>query len=212
MPNRWDQWFSDANLRDDPRILAARHSDTAIGAAGAFLSRDGGIILDLGCGVGRDTAYFASCGLSVVGLDASLAGLRAAKRRFPLGRSPGLVVGDARCLPLANGTCGGVHCFGLLHEFTGRRANNCVDAVMGEIARVLSCDGLLVLAVLGGDPQDGLPAMRMFTRDMLETATEGWRPIEVSLRNDVSCTNEPGYQVWEGVYRKAREIPGTQAG
>jgi SAM-dependent methyltransferase len=41
----------------------------------------GGRILDLGCGEGRDSVYFAFCGYEVTGLDISEAGLEKAKTR-----------------------------------------------------------------------------------------------------------------------------------
>lgn len=40
----------------------------------------GSRILDLGCGEGRDSVYFASCGYDVTGLDVSEAGLEKAER------------------------------------------------------------------------------------------------------------------------------------
>jgi len=40
----------------------------------------GGRVLDLGCGEGRDSVYFASCGFDVMGLDVSAAGLAKAQR------------------------------------------------------------------------------------------------------------------------------------
>src|SRR6266508_1465586 len=40
----------------------------------------GGRILDLGCGEGRDSVYFASCGFDVTGLDVSNEGLKKAQR------------------------------------------------------------------------------------------------------------------------------------
>jgi tellurite methyltransferase len=46
---------------------------------GALVPR-GGRILDLGCGEGRDSVYFASCGFDVTGLDVSAAGIAKAER------------------------------------------------------------------------------------------------------------------------------------
>ena len=40
----------------------------------------GGRILDLGCGEGRDSVYFAFCGYEVTGLDVSAAGIEKAER------------------------------------------------------------------------------------------------------------------------------------
>src|SRR5262245_54575672 len=44
------------------------------------LMRPGGRILDLGCGEGRDSVYFAEHGFEVTGLEASRAGLQKARR------------------------------------------------------------------------------------------------------------------------------------
>ncbi len=44
------------------------------------LVRPGGRILDLGCGEGRDSVYFAEHGFEVTGLEASRAGLQKARR------------------------------------------------------------------------------------------------------------------------------------
>ena len=49
----------------------------------------GARVLDLGCGEGRDSVFFASCGFDVTGVDVSLAGLRKAER---LARERGLEV------------------------------------------------------------------------------------------------------------------------
>lgn len=49
----------------------------------------GARVLDLGCGEGRDSVFFASQGFEVTGVDVSLAGLRKAER---LAREQGIVV------------------------------------------------------------------------------------------------------------------------
>jgi SAM-dependent methyltransferase len=74
MVTRWDKWFSDDNLAKDKRILAAPPSKGAEKAAQAFLAREKQIILDLGCGIGRDTFYLESRGVGpiiVYGMDCS---------------------------------------------------------------------------------------------------------------------------------------------
>ena len=57
MLTRWDKWYSQDNLSQDERILAAPPSLCAHNAATEFLSRGKLHILDLACGVGRDTFY-----------------------------------------------------------------------------------------------------------------------------------------------------------
>ena len=72
-------------------------------------------VLDLGCGEGRDSVFFASRGFEVTGVDASLAGLRKAER---LAGERGLEVrwlqGDMAHLPLDGAfdlvySCGAIH-------------------------------------------------------------------------------------------------------
>ena len=200
---RWDKWFSDDNLRRDERILAAPPSRCAERAALAFLSRGKRRILDLACGVGRDTRYLESRGLAVIGVDASLNGLRVARQTWP-GRDPrsGLVVADARCLPFSDGSFQGVYCFGLLHEFTAGGWQDDVERVIGEIVRLLCDKGILVLAVLSGDPEGGLPAVQLYTRQMFERATTGLQQIEIEAYDDVGCTGRTDYHIWYGTFSK----------
>jgi SAM-dependent methyltransferase len=203
MITRWDKWYADDNLRWDERILAAPPSRCAERAALAFLSRGKRRILDLACGVGRDTRYFASCGLAVIGVDASLNGLRVARHIRP-GRDArsGLAVADARRLPFGDGSFEGVYCFGLLHEFTAAGWQEDVERVMGEIRRLLRDEGILVLAVLSGDPEAGLPAVQLYSRQMFERATTGLQPIEIEAYDDVGCTGRTDYRIWHGTFVK----------
>lgn len=75
----------------------------------------GARVLDLGCGEGRDSVFFAVRGFEVTGVDASLAGLRKAER---LARGHGVEVrwlhGDMARLPLDGPfdlvySCGAIH-------------------------------------------------------------------------------------------------------
>jgi tellurite methyltransferase len=50
----------------------------------------GARVLDLGCGEGRDSVFFATCGFEVVGVDVSVAGLQKAER---LARAHGVRIG-----------------------------------------------------------------------------------------------------------------------
>lgn len=117
MVTRWDKWFSDDNLVQDPRILAAPPSRSAESAARAVLARGKGVILDLACGVGRDTFYLERRGLGVIGVDASPNGLQVAQRaKREQGAISPLVLADARRLPFKDGAFEGVYCFGLHHD------------------------------------------------------------------------------------------------
>ena len=203
MLTRWDKWYAQDNLDKDERILAAPPSLCAQNAAAEFLSRGKLHVLDLACGVGRDTFYLEERGLRVTGVDASLNGLRAASQiRLRLNTSAGLIAADACRLPFKAGSFEGVYCFGLLHEFTGERKREDVAQVMAEIGRVLCPQGILVLAVLSGSAEEGLPAVQLFTRQMFEQTTHGWQPLEIRAYNYIGCTNGPDYHIWYGLFEK----------
>ena len=100
MNTRWDKWFSDDNLAKDPRILAAPPSQAAERAAQVFLGRGKRLVLDLACGVGRDTFYLGRQGLDVVGVDASPNGLRVARQRAQQDARPRWVTADGGRSPI----------------------------------------------------------------------------------------------------------------
>jgi ubiquinone/menaquinone biosynthesis C-methylase UbiE len=203
MLTRWDQWFSDDNLAKDRRIQAAPPSKCAESAALEFLAREKRFILDLACGIGRDTFCLESRGLSVIGADTAFNGLRVAQQtKSERGADSELVAADARHLPFKDGSLEGVYCFGLLHEFTSEHREEDVGQLMGEIMRILCDEGILVLTALSGEPQAGLPGVQLFTRQMFEQATQGLRAIEIKMYDDVGCTGMSNYHVWYGVFEK----------
>ncbi len=90
----------------EPSLLAREVSE---------LLPPGARVLDLGCGEGRDSVFFAAQGFEVVGVDVSLAGLRKAER---LARGRGVKArwlhGDMARLPLPGRfdlvySCGTIH-------------------------------------------------------------------------------------------------------
>jgi ubiquinone/menaquinone biosynthesis C-methylase UbiE len=193
----------DENLAKDERILAAPPSHSAENAAGVFLAREKRAILDLACGIGRDTFYLEGRGLAVIGVDASVNGLRIAQQiKAKRGAASTLMLADARRLPFRDGSFEGVYCFGLLHEFTGENKAEDVEQVMGKVRRLLRDEGVLVLSVLSGEPEGGLPAVQLYTRQMFEDTTRGLRAIEVREYADVGCTGRADYRVWYGVFEK----------
>ncbi len=203
MLTRWDQWYTQDNLSQDERILAAPPSQCVRTAVAEFLARGKHRVLDLACGVGRDTFHLEKHGLAVTGVDASLNGLRAVSQiKLRPGAHIPLAVADARFLPFGNGSFEGVYCFGLLHEFVGATAAVDVRQVIGEIERVLQPAGCLVLAA-AGEPAQGLPHLQMFTEAMFDAATHRFECVEKRLYDDVGCTGRIDYKVWRGTYLKA---------
>lgn len=100
----------------------------------------GGLVVDAGCGPGREIRLLRGRGLRVVGLDLSLGQLRTAGL-------PGVAQADMRHLPLRTGSADALWCqAALLHV-----PHRAVPAVLDEFARVVRPGGALYLAVAEGD-------------------------------------------------------------
>ena len=139
---RWEQFYV-----EDPRVLATAPSSTARRAAGLYGQHHVRRILEVGCGVGRDTFFLAAQGLDLVGTDLAASGLQLAierrQRWLRPSRSCAAMPGAS---PSRDDSYEGVYCFGMLHEFVGPGAEESVQAVMAELAcaaarRALRLDG-----------------------------------------------------------------------
>jgi SAM-dependent methyltransferase/uncharacterized membrane protein YbhN (UPF0104 family) len=96
-----------------------------------------GIGLDLGCGLGLQTAEMRRRGFDVVGVEPSV-GLLTQRRH---GEAP-VVAGDALRLPVRDGSVDFVFVIGVLHHLPGREAQT---QALREIARVLRPGGALLV-------------------------------------------------------------------
>jgi ubiquinone/menaquinone biosynthesis C-methylase UbiE len=116
--------------------------------------REGGPILELGCGTGRLLMPLARASAPVVGVDRSSAMIGRAiarRRRLPLRRRPGIVRGDIRALPFPSRSFRCVIApYGMLQSVI---ADDEFDATLAEARRVLRPGG-----VLGVDLVPDLPA------------------------------------------------------
>ncbi|MCC6316267.1 MAG: flippase-like domain-containing protein [Gemmatimonadaceae bacterium] len=95
--------------------------------------------LDLGCGLGLQTAELRKRGYEVIGLDPSVGLLAVGQQR--LGPSP-VLAGSALELPFADGSLDFVYTIGVLHHLPGRDAQR---VAIAEIARVLRHGGVLLV-------------------------------------------------------------------
>jgi len=192
--SRWQQFYL-----DDPKLQTIPPSACAHQAARIFAENKSQIILDLGCGTGRDSIYLANCGVRVVGLDAAHSGLLLAQKRAAAASSRiPWVESDARKLPFLQAVFDGVYCFGLLHEFTSNSAEDDICSTMDEIYRVLKPSGVAIVAAVAGEPGQGLPHVQVFSEAMFDTAISDFRCIEKKLYDDLGCTGRPDYKVWFG--------------
>lgn len=119
--------------------------DTTVPAGlGPFTGAVGtGVVLDAGCGPGRDLAAFARAGAQAVGVDAS-AGM------VTLARSRGLTacVGDLGRLPFRDGTFGGVWAAASLVHLDDDEAG----AALAELRRVTVDGGVARVTVKAEGP------------------------------------------------------------
>ena len=195
---RWQQFYS-----DDPELVNIQPSACANRAAKIFTENNCRIILDLGCGTGRDSLHLAKSGSHVIGLDAARSGLLLAQKRTAnSGFRNSWVESDSRLLPFSDAVFDGIYCFGLLHEFVGEAARDDVNRTLKEVHRVLKPSRTAVIAVSSGDPQKGLPHVQNFSEAMFDAATSELRCIEKKVYDDLGCTGRSDYKVWFGYFVK----------
>lgn len=109
-----------------------------------MLNRPDAVVLDVGCGAGRDCAYFAGQGYRTVGLDRSGRLLDVAWQNLPGGR---FLQGDMRALPFAPGVFDGLWvCASLLHL---PKAD--APSIMAELVCLLRPGGALYCGVKRGE-------------------------------------------------------------
>ena len=128
----------------------------------AALVSPGGLALDLGCGAGLDAPGLTRRGLTLIGVDVSLAMCRLARSQPALaGR---LAVADQRSLPFVRASFDAVWADGVLHHVSRDDASR----ALSEVARVLRPGGLYCASVergAGGEFVEGagLPGRRWYT-------------------------------------------------
>lgn len=103
-----------------------------------------GIILDLGCGEGRNSLYLSQVGFNIIGLDLSFKATRVMKNNFFEEELKGLVLtGDARTLPLASDSLDGI----LAHHLFDHLDHESFESAINEAFRVLKPDGVMLMTM-----------------------------------------------------------------
>src|SRR5579884_2912190 len=125
--------------------FVARTMNLTIAGLLPFAARIGGrrLVLDLGCGPGRDSLRLSQSGALPVGLDLSTQLLNAARRHYPAGI---FARGDMRALPFGLEVFDGVWFNAALLHLPRSQA----PAVLEETRRVCRAGALLYLAVQAG--------------------------------------------------------------
>ncbi len=102
----------------------------------------GKVLLEIGCGLGRDGRFFASRGAGYIGGDLTANALRLARKGFRLLQQPGSFLRlDAEQLPLADASVDIVYSWGVIHHTPD------ISRAIGEIRRVLNREGRIMLAL-----------------------------------------------------------------
>lgn len=100
------------------------------------------LILDLGCGNGRDLRHFESLGINVAGLDFSIAQLKVVQSRART--TPLIVCGDVCNLPFTDNLADGAILVATLHHLTSESERL---TALREVHRCLKPGGLALLGV-----------------------------------------------------------------
>lgn len=194
--NRWNDFY-----KEDSRILSAPISATSVFAKNIFDSKKCSNILDLGCGIGRDTLALSNDNRKIVGVDLSFYGLSLACKNSKM-QNCNFVQNDARFLSFKDNSFDGIYCFGLLHELTSNTWHKELEQIMNEIYRTLNKNGVLVLAVLFGHPKNGLPHVRLFSNEMFDNATHDLICENKCILYDIGCTGSTDYKIIQGTFLK----------
>ncbi len=154
------------------------------------------LILDVGCGFGRDSKFFYENGLKVIGIDLSEGLLKIAKKSYP---KINFIKADIRNLPFKDGSFDGVWCSAVLLHLEKLQD---VKKALKEMYRVLKKDGVIFISVkkqLGKEKTS-------FTKDSLIDAKRFFRwftPKEIS-----DLVSQAGFKIIEMREVQSRSRPG----
>lgn len=130
----WDSLYQERG------VVQKEPSPKAADAVSFFRTAGAPRVLDLGCGTGRHTAYFARNGFEVLGCDSSEAALRIARGVLP---EVEFQVCDVGSLPYRSRSIDGIFCHAVIQHGT----LPAIKKTIAEMHRVLRRDGALFLTV-----------------------------------------------------------------
>ncbi|MFT3965901.1 MAG: metalloregulator ArsR/SmtB family transcription factor [Sphingobium sp.] len=155
------QYFAEhAEEWDAIRSLHVPEAQVEAAMRALFGDRPLGQLLDVGTGTGRMVELFGGAASGVVAIDRSPDMLRLARAKLPAqdAAKVRLMVGDFNALPLEDGAADTIILHQVLHYAQAP------DRVIAELARVLSDDGVLVIADFEGHDREDLRTLAAHAR------------------------------------------------
>jgi len=120
----------------------------------------GRLVLDLGCGEGRNTLYLGRIGYRAIGLDLSAKAIRLLKNNLFEEEVKGWgLIGDARQIPFPDGSFDGI----LAHNLFDHLDQAGFGTALAESLRILKPEGHLLMTL--DPPPEGLSSRVAVTRD-----------------------------------------------
>lgn len=125
-------------------VVHREMSQRLVDAAKQFIEMGGGsgLVLDVGCGTGRDMAWFEAQGVTIIGIDVSSGMLNQARKKVV----GSLLEMDMQELAFSDGLFSGIWCNASLLHLPKETAPKAID----ELRRVLNGNGVLFLSVQAG--------------------------------------------------------------
>jgi SAM-dependent methyltransferase len=195
----WKGWDDYARFYDWENARTMGRRDVRFWQA--FARREGGPVLELGCGTGRVAVPVARTGVPVFGIDRSepmLSYARRRSRRVPPGSRPVLVRGDIRALPFGDACFSAVMApYGILQSLTRERD---LRAALSEATRVLRSGG-----ALGVDLVPDLPAWDEYHRRTRLRGRAGRSGRRVTLVESVRQDRRRKLTIFDQEYVEIRD-------
>ena len=169
-----------------------------------------GTVLDLGCGIGQNTAFWREQGFSVVSADLSETALTELKRRIP--EADTVALDMTRPLPFPDGCFSVIFTSLSMHYFD----KSTTSALVRELHRILKSGGVVIGSVNASTAYryiadhavtleenfflDGERTVRLFDKPQLDFFFSDFTPVLVEYTHSVRF-HEPK-DMWEFIYRK----------
>ncbi len=145
----WESYFSSVNLNDKDK-LPHKHSKFLELFCRDYLKKDN-LVLDLGCGYGRNAVYLAKQGIRVCGVDFSASAVALCDRLFSTSQLKGIFKqGTFENIPFPQDHFDAVICIASIDHV----CLNSAQASVIEIQRVLKKDGVVLLTFDATDADD----------------------------------------------------------